>query len=240
MPTFASIPVGASPMDIMLEAPARTGPGPAVVLMYHREGYDDFTRLAVKRLADAGYLVAVPDVSHRTSRDVAMPDRKQYFKDSEIIADIRATIAFLRNRPDVAKDRLVIMGHCMGGRMTLLGAGRVPEFRAAVVYYGGGCHLSWGNEGATPMDTLKDIRCPVIGFFGGQDKNPSPEQVDAIDAELSRHGIAHTFHRYPDVGHGFQNPAHGSPAERAAAEDGWSKTFRFLETMGLSPAAVAQ
>lgn len=239
MPKFETITVGGSPMEILVETPARKGPNPAVVLMYHREGFDEFTDLVVKRLSSEGYLVAVPDVSHRTSRDVPMRDRKQYFRDSEVVADIAATVTYLRGRSDVAKDRLILMGHCMGGRMTLLGAGRVPEFRAAVVYYGGGSHLPWGDEPNTPMDTLKNIRCPVIGFFGNEDTHPSPQNVNDIDAELTRHGVTHTFHRYDGVGHGFQGPAHTEPVERAAAEDSWNKTFRFLDSLGLSAAPVA-
>jgi carboxymethylenebutenolidase len=228
---MASVAVDGHPMDIYIDAPARSEPGPAVVLMYHRDGLDAFTKGVAAKLAAAGYLVAVPDVSHRVARDVAMADRKQFFKDSEVVADIRATVDFLRARSDVDSDRLVIMGHCMGGRMTLLGAGRVPNFRGAVVYYGGGVHLSWGGESQTPFDTLHNIRFPVIGFFGNLDKNPSPEQVDRIDAELARHGIAHEFHRYENAGHGFQNRNPGTPGERAAAEDSWSKTFKFLKSV---------
>jgi carboxymethylenebutenolidase len=75
---------------------------------------------------------------------------------------------------------------------------------------------------------LRNIECPVIGFFGNEDRHPSPQDVDEIDAELTRHGISHEFHRYAGVGHGFQNPAHDSVAERAAAEDAWTRTFAFL------------
>ena len=89
-------------------------------------------------------------------------------------------------------------------------------------------HLAWGEEGKTPFDTLRDISIPVIGFFGNLDKNPSPEQVDRIDDELTRHGIAHTFHRYDNAGHGFQNRTPGTAGEQAAAADSWTKTFAFL------------
>ncbi|MEA2906386.1 MAG: carboxymethylenebutenolidase [Alphaproteobacteria bacterium] len=229
MPTMVSVSVNGSAMDIYVDAPAGSTPVPAIVLMYHRDGLDDFTRRVAAKLAAGGYLVAVPDVSHRCPADVPMKDRKPFFKDSEVVADIRATVEVLRARNDVDKDRLVIMGHCMGGRMTLLGVGRVADFRAAVVYYGGGVHASWGGEDRTPFDTLAEIRCPVIGFFGKLDKNPSPEQVDKIDAELTRHGVTHTFHRYEDAGHGFQNREPGTRGEREAAEDSWTKTFAFLQ-----------
>lgn len=228
MARMETVAVGGSPMDIYYDGPADTVPRPTVLLMYHRGGIDGFTKSVVATLAEAGYRVAVPDVSHRVARDVPMAERKKFFKDSEVLADMRAAVAFLKSRREVDGGNLVLMGHCMGGRMTILGAGALRDFRAAVVFYGGGVMLSWGDEGATPFDGIRSIACPVIGFFGDKDVNPSPENVDRIAAEMTRHGIRHVFHRYPDVGHGFQNPAHDSPEERAAAADSWAKTLDFL------------
>jgi carboxymethylenebutenolidase len=229
MPTTTSVSVNGSAMDIYLDAPARSAPGPAIVLMYHRDGIDDFTRRVAATLAQAGYLVAVPDISHRVPTDVPMADRKPFFKDAEVATDIEATVAYLQGRPDIVADRLVIMGHCMGGRMALLGAARVHAFCGAVVYYGGGAHLPWGEEAWTPLAGLRDIRCPLIGFFGNLDNNPSPEQVDRMAAELTTHGVAHTFHRYDGAGHGFQNRSPGTPGEQAATQDSWTRTFAFLD-----------
>ena len=226
--SIVNIRVGNSTMDVYLGAPVRKAPGPAIVLMFHRGGVDSFTRDVVERLVGDGYLVAVPDVYHRCPSAMPLSERKSHLKDSEIVADVQATVDVLRRRADVDADRLVVMGHCMGGRMTLLAAGRLSGFCGVVVYYGGSVMRSWGDEGPTPFDRLRNIRCPVIGFFGDEDRHPSPEDVDQIDAELSKHGIEHNFHRYPEVGHGFQNPAHDTPQERAAAKDGWAKTFAFL------------
>lgn len=232
--TSTTIMVGGSPMEVRLHGPVRDKPGPAILLMYHRGGFDAFTSKVVDRLSEAGYLVATPDVSHRVSRDIAMEDRKQYFKDSEVVADIAATLDHLAMRGDVDASRIVLMGHCMGGRMTMLGAGALDRFRAAIVLYGGGVHLSWGNEGWTPLERLGNIACPLIGFFGGLDKNPTPEQVDRMEATLAAAGVGHVFHRYPDAGHGFQNRNPGTPGDQAAAADSWAKTFRFLkETCGV-------
>ena len=97
MPTMVSVPVNGSPMDIYLDGPERDAPGPAIVLMYHRGGIDDFTKRVTGKLSAAGYLVAVPDVSHRVARDIPMPDRKKFFKDSEVVADIRAAGDYLRS-----------------------------------------------------------------------------------------------------------------------------------------------
>jgi carboxymethylenebutenolidase len=196
--------------------------------MHHRGGIDDFTKYAAGRLSAHGYLVAIPDIYRRCAASVPIAERKALLKDSEIVADVETTIAQLHERADVVRDRIAIMGHCMGGRMALLAAGSMRGFCGAVVFYGGSVTRSWGG-GATPFENLRNIDCPVIGFFGNEDRHPSPEDVDEIEAELARHGIQHDFHRYPGVGHGFQNPAHDSVLERAAAEDAWTKTFAFLK-----------
>ncbi len=225
-----TIRVDDSPMEVYLGEPTRPARGPAIVVMYHRGGVDAFTKGVVERLAGAGYLAAVPNVYHRAPAAMPLMERKSLLRDSEIVADVAAVVAQLRARPDVAPDRIVVLGHCMGGRMALLAAGSLPQFCGAVIYYGGSVAKSWG-DGPTPFERLRHIACPVIGFFGDQDTHPSPADVSAIDAELTRHGVAHEFHRYPDVGHGFQNPAHDTPPERAAAEDAWTKTFAFLHTV---------
>jgi carboxymethylenebutenolidase len=228
MGTMTQIRVQDSAMDVYVDGPARSKLGPAIILMYHRGGIDEFTKHVVGRLVSAGYVVAAPEISHRCPQEIPIADRKALLKDAEVVADIQATLDYLRSRPDVAPDQIAIMGHCMGGRVALLAAGSLPDFRGAIAYYGGSVEKSWGNEGPTPMELLRNIPCPVIGFYGNKDVHPSPEIVDQIDAELMKHGIAHEFHRYPDVGHGFQNPARKTPEERHAAEDSWNKTFAFL------------
>jgi carboxymethylenebutenolidase len=226
--SIVKIRVGESTMDVYLGTPAREAPNPAIVLMYHRGGIDNFTEGVVERLAARGYLVAVPDIYHRCPGTIPIAERKALLRDSDIVADVKATVHELRSRSGVLHDRIAVMGHCMGGRMALLAAGSLPGFCGVVVYYGGSVERSWGGDGPTPFDGLRNIRCPVIGFFGDKDTHPSPEDVNRIDAELSAHGVDHDFHRYPAVGHGFQNPAHDTAAERFAAEDAWGKTFTFL------------
>lgn len=228
MAEFITIRTDEAKLPVYLGTPERQQPGPAIVLMFHRDGIDKFTKSTVERLAGQGYLVAVPDVYHRCPGDTPPAERKALLKDREIITDVAATVDYLCTRRDVATDRIVVMGHCMGGRMAFLAAGRVPRFRACIVYYGGSVNRSWG-DGPTAFETLRNINCPVLGFFGDLDKHPSPADVDLIDAELTAHAITHAFHRYPGVGHGFQNPQHSAPAERAASEDAWDKTFAFLQ-----------
>src|SRR5258707_10382182 len=122
MSDLVSILVDGNAMDIYLDRPVGGTPWPAIVLTYHREGIDDFTKWVARQYAQAGYLVAVPEVSHRIPPEVPLHDRKQHLRDPQIIADIAATVAYLNARPDVVADRLTFAGHCMGGHILFVAA----------------------------------------------------------------------------------------------------------------------
>jgi carboxymethylenebutenolidase len=238
MSEVISIEVDGGAMDIYLDRAAGGAPWPAIVLTYHREGIDEFTKWVARRYAQAGYLVAVPEIAHRIPASVPPKDRKPHLKDPEIVADIAATVAYLKSRSDVVAGRLAIAGHCMGGHIMFVAACALPDFACAVACYPTGMFESWGG-GATPFDQLARLRCPVIGFFGNEDRNPSPQDADRIDAELSRLRIEHVFHRYPGAAHGFQRPTKDEPAVRAAQADSWQKTFAFLAEKLAAPARAA-
>ncbi|HWF96162.1 MAG TPA: dienelactone hydrolase family protein [Xanthobacteraceae bacterium] len=238
MSEVISIAVDGGAMDIYLDRPDSGAPWPAIVLTYHREGIDDFTKWVARRYAQAGYLVAVPEIAHRIPPSVPPKDRKQHLKDPEIVADIAATVAHLKTHSDVMGDRLAIAGHCMGGHILFVAACALPDFACAVACYPTGMFESWGG-GATPFDQLARLRCPVIGFFGNEDRNPSPQDADRIDAELTRLRIEHTFHGYPGAAHGFQRPTKNEPAIQAAQADSWQKTFAFLAEKLAVPARTA-
>lgn len=216
-----------SRMDLHLHGLESGADGSAVVLMFPRSGMDGFPQRVAGELADNGFMVAIPDITHRCPSDMPVRDRKQHLKDAEIVRDIGATLALLTTRFCRSPSALFIMGHCMGGRHAFLGASSFERFDGAAAYYSGDMFEAWG-EGPTPFERLRAIRCPVLGFFGAHDKNPSPPDVDALTAELTRAGVGHVFHRYADVGHAFQQNAARSPEERAAADDSFAKTVSFF------------
>src|SRR5207244_5329773 len=110
---------------------------------------------------------------------------------------------------------------------TLFRSARPAAWRAAGVFYGGNIMKPWG-EGPAPFDLTKAIAAPMIGFFGLDDTNPSPADVDTIDAELSRHGKAHEFHRYESAGHAFLNFTNAERYRPSQAKDAWEKMLTFL------------
>lgn len=222
-----------APMKIYVGVPAAKGPHPAVLLAFHREGFSDFTVDVVDQFSRAGYFIAVPDQFHRQG-DASWQEAVKYRRDDHVLADMATGLAWLKARPEVDGSRIVIAGHCMGGRIAFLVASVMPgEFEACLTYYGGGMFKPWGDF-PSPFERLKNIRCPVAGFFGNDDDNPPPAEVDRLEAELRRIGVPHQFRRYDGTGHGYmyQGTSNYRPA---SALDSWTKSFEFLAGLKLAP-----
>ena len=119
----------------------------------------------------------------------------------------------------------------MGGRITYLLAGARPAaWRAAGVFYGGNIMKPWEEGPApSPFDLTAQIACPVVGFFGADDTNPSPDDVKKIDAELTKHGKPHEFHMYEGAGHAFLNFMNAERHRPKQAAEAWPKMLAFLD-----------
>ena len=224
---FATIRVGGSPMRVYVAKPDEVGPYPAVVAMCHGSGLDDFTADVCEKLAQAGFVAAAPDVFHRFPEVTDPAVKRERIRDIEIADDLQACVDLLCDRYGARADAIGIIGHCMGGRMSFLGAEVNRAIRACVTYYGGNMFKSWG-DGPTPYSMLDRITCPVLGFFGMDDTNPSPADADAIEVALKKAGVRYTFHRYAGAGHAFQNFMRSEAYRPDATRASWPLTVEFL------------
>ena len=78
------------------------------------------------------------------------------------------------------------------------------------------------------IDLAPNIKCPVIGFFGNEDQNPSPEDVNDYCRALTDAGVEHEFHRYDYAGHAFQSFNIEEKYSEDASEDAWTKVLDFF------------
>lgn len=210
-------------MSCYVSVPSGAGAHPAVVVIQHAGGVDEFVRSMTDRLAESGFVGVAPDLYHREDphrSDDAMT-RMGRLRDASITADVNSAMQHAAGLPEVDRDRLGITGFCMGGRVAYLMAASNPAFRASVVFYGGNIMVPWG-QGPAPFDVSSQIGCPILGLFGEDDPNPNPADVAKIDAELTRLGKLHEFHSYPGAGHAFMNE--GRPSYREdVANDAWTR-----------------
>ena len=206
--------------------PERPGPHPGIIVAQHAAGVDAQIQDTVHRLHREGYVVAAPELFHRQAADVDPSKRTSLLRDNEIIADMNAAVSHLKNMR-MTVGPLGIVGYCMGGRVAYLLACVNPEFKAAAVYYGGNMFKPLG-DGPSPFERSSGIQCPVIGFYGNDDANPSPADVNRIDAELTRLGKWHEFHRYNNAGHAFQNFLSQDRYRERAARGAWHEMLAFF------------
>ena len=226
--TWETLNVDGSEMRTYMALPDTAGPAPGVVVAQHGAGVDNFIHGIVDRLASEGFAAIAPDLYHRDDPDAPTEGMARIgrLRDDRIVRDMTAARDYLGSQPGVRADRIGVTGFCMGGRVAYLMAVNDPECRASAVFYGAFSFVPWG-EGPAPIEGTARITCPVLGLFGDEDQNPTPEQVHEMDAELTKHSVAHEFHSYPGTGHGFM--VEGSPAYRTeAARDGWEKTMAWF------------
>lgn len=219
-------------------SPERRYPG--IVLVHHLPGWDEFYQEFAERLARHGHEVICPDLYTRAGSgkpdDVAAKVRAQGgVSDDQVVDDLAAARLWLLGR-STNSGRVGIMGSCSGGRHAVLVASRVQGFDAVIDLWGGAVvagptELS-DKRPVAPVDLTPDLQSPLLGIFGNDDQSPSPAQVDAHEAELTRHGKDFEFHRYDGAGHGFFY--YHTPRYRPEqAMDAWAKLFVFLDrTLG--------
>jgi carboxymethylenebutenolidase len=226
---WEQVTVDGSPMGCFLAAPEGAGPFPGVLVVQHAPGVDEFIQEICQRLAGEGYVAIAPELYHRETEEQRQDDpltRMGRLRDAEIARDVDAAVERLRSLPEVDGERVGIVGFCMGGRVALMMAALNPAFKACVDFYGGNIMVAWG-EGPAPIDLVPQLRCPVLGLFGAEDTNPSPQDVARLDQEMTRHGKPHQFHSYPGAGHAFLNRFRPTYRPEAAA-DAWRKCLDFL------------
>jgi len=223
--------------------PLGPGPYPAMVVIHHIPGWDEWYREATRRFAHHGYAAVSPNLyfrdGHGSPEDVAAKVRAAGgVPDDQVMGDVDGAVRFLRSLPYV-NGKVGVFGTCSGGRHAFLAACRVKGFDAAVDCWGGRVVMSkeelTPKQPVAPIDYTKDLSCPLLGLFGEEDKGPTPEQVAQHEQALKKHGKIHEFHMYPQAGHGFfyyDRPAY----RQQQAVDGWKKVFAFLEKCLSNPA----
>jgi carboxymethylenebutenolidase len=229
-----TLQVGDSPMEVFLFSPAGAGPHPGLVLCQHipvgHTGLENdiVTLKTAERYAANGYCVAVPFIFHWWPKSGDIDMKRAAFRDDWTKKDLDAAFELLARQPGVDAKRIGIAGHCWGGRVAWVGAGTNARYAAAAIFYGGRVKLVMGEGNPPAIELAGNIRCPVIGFFGNEDTNPSPADVNDYEAALKKAGVQYAFHRYDHAGHAFQSFNSAERYREGPSEDAWAKALAFF------------
>ena len=119
------------------------GPGPfAAVIMYHFiGGVTDAMRHTARRVAEAGYCCALPDLYYRLGGLTFDVDNKNPValeirgiargsvagNPAKVVEDTRALISHLDAEPAIRRGPKGCIGYCLGGRLAFVAAGELPD-----------------------------------------------------------------------------------------------------------------
>jgi carboxymethylenebutenolidase len=204
------------------------------VVIHHMPGYDEPTKEITRRFAARGYIALMPNLYSREAPGAAPDDAAAAARaqggvpDERLVGDVKGAGERINSLPS-ANGKLGTIGYCSGGRQSFLSACSLP-LDAAVACYPGMVVKppppQYNLKVGPILHLAKDLHCPLLGLFGEEDQNPSPDDVATLDKELAQLGKTHEFHSYPGAGHAFF--AVDRPAYRPeAAVDGWHRVDAF-------------
>lgn len=196
-----------------------------------------FIDMIAEELAKLGYDAIVPEFFFREGPPAeatheAVRERRAKLDDVRTIADLSASIDWLRARPQRKGTRVGTIGFCLGGTFVLnLAAAR--DDLATVCFYGfpGATPAKAGVQGPYPLDEVDKTSEPLLAFWGDRDERAGQDKIAAyVEALRSREGDFEAI-VYPGLDHAFlMTEWEPDAAGHQLAMDAWARTQAFFET----------
>jgi len=234
------MPNGSTVLPGYRAAPDRPGPHPIVLVVQEIFGVHEHIRDVARRLAKLGYLAVAPELYFRQgdpnqydSIDALRENIVSKVPDEQVLADLDTAYAWARAHGGDGS-RLGITGFCWGGRITWLYAAHQAKLKAAVAWYGRITGPTNPLQPRHPVDVAGELKCPVLGLYGGQDPGIPLADVEQLRARLREANSASQVLVYPDAGHAFLADYRAS-YKAEAAEDGWQRLKAWFAQHGLRP-----
>jgi carboxymethylenebutenolidase len=198
---------------------------PAVIMIHENKGLNDNIKNMANLLAKNGYVVLAVDLFNGevTTDQNRSSELTQQVRDNQDIAtaNLKSAVKYAASLPNVNAEKIVSLGWCFGGAQSLQLALNSQEhpLAATIIYYG---------RLITDKTILSNIKWPVLGIFGDQDRSIPVDTVKAFELALNSSGIPNEIYIYKGVGHAFANPSGENYAPKET-QDAWQKTLSFLK-----------
>ncbi len=214
---------------------------PVVTVVHEIFGVHEWIQDVCRRFAKLGFMAIAPALYARQGeikdlKDSREINRQIYSKipDTQSMTDLDSTVAWAAKNHGNTK-KLSITGFCWGGRITWLYAAHNPKVKAGAAWYGRLVPTANSPintlQPTTPIDHVKKLKVPVIGFYGGLDKGISQDDVKKMQEALKKEKSRSEINVYPKADHGFL--ADYRPSYNAeAGVDAWAKLQAWFKKNG--------
>jgi carboxymethylenebutenolidase len=210
---------------------------PVVLLAHEIWSVHEYFKDLCRRLAKRGYLSVSPDLFARQGdvSSLGIDDIRKIVvrvPDEQVMSDLDAAAEWaFANGGD--RDRLAITGFCWGGRITWLYCAHSPGLKAGVAWYGPVERPATALQPRHPIDVAKELKCPVLGLYGGEDAGIPNDTVEHMQQALQASHQPSEIILYPGMPHAFH--ADYRPSYRPdAAADGWKRMLDWFRRNGVA------
>jgi carboxymethylenebutenolidase len=236
------IPVSDGEIPAYRAMPDKKGKKFPIVLVVHEIfGVHEWIQDVCRRFAKEGYMAVAPALYARQGevkdlKDVRALNRDIYSKipDTQSMSDLDATTAWAAKNGGNGK-KLSITGFCWGGRIVWLYAEHNPNLDAGAAWYGRLVPTANSPvntaQPTTPIDHVKELKAPVIGFYGGLDTGIPLDGVQRMQDELKKGKSGSEIIVYPNAKHGFHADYRDS-YNKEASEEAWKKLLAWFKKNG--------
>jgi carboxymethylenebutenolidase len=215
-------PDGTKFMAHFARASRPTGAG--MVVMPDVRGLHQFFKELAVRFAEAGIDSVAIDYFARTAETEDRSDTFEYMPHVQqttmenISADVGAAMSYLRSSDGGGAKSLFTVGFCFGGSASWNQSAFFPDMGGCIGFYG------------RPMRSepyISKMKAPLLVMVAGSDAATTPEQSADFDRELTRAGVPHEQHIYPDAPHSFFDRTYEQWKD--ASDDAWRRMLDFVK-----------
>ena len=231
------IPVRDGEMQAYCAKPAGGRKLPVVLLVHEIWSVHEYFKDLCRRLAKLGYLAVAPDLFARQGDPSNLPIEEirkivATVPDAQVMGDLDAAAKWAFANGGDAR-RLAVTGFCWGGRITWLYCAHNPQLKAGVAWYGPVVKPATELQPRHPIDVAGELKCPVLGLYGGEDAGIPNDTVERMQAALAAAGQGSEIHLYAGMPHAFH--ADYRPSYRKeAADDGWRRMLDWFRRHGVA------
>ena len=201
------------------------GSGPGVVVIQEWWGLVDHIADVCDRFAGAGFVALAPNLYHGQKVAPGEPDEAgkamMAMKMDQAARDMSGAVDEVRRRG--GRDKVGVIGFCMGGGLALVLATQRPDAVAAVVpAYG---IIPWPDA----QPDYGAMSAAVLGHYAEKDDYFTPEAAQALAEQLRGLGKSVEIHVYPGADHAFFNDTRPEVYDADAANLLWDRTVAFFQ-----------
>lgn len=207
-----------------LARPKKTGTLPAIIVIHENRGLTEFVLDMAQRWAAEGLVAIAVDFLSRvggTQKFESMQAAGEGIRALDragVVADLHATVAYLKSRADVKKDKIGVTGFCWGGGNTFNFATESKEIAFAMPFYGP----------APAVEKLANVNCPIFGVFAESDERINAS-LPAAEAKMKELGKNYTQKIYPGTQHAFMNFTNPGRYNAEQAKIAWADVTAFVK-----------